>query len=172
MEKLLGSFFVIFGLVALGYSKVLEEKRRIEEMEKLYLLISKIEYELEYLKMPIPELCTRLIESSSSPFKETLLLFQKELLAYAQWDLASLWEEVVIKSEKSYLFKAEELEILKETGRIFQQGNDGVQRDCAEGLKEKLSFYMKGAREEWKEKRKVYMYISLGAGLSIVLILI
>ena len=170
MLRLLGAALVVGGGAWAGLGAVGELERRTRDLDAWCDALERMESELSFRLSAMPELTERLSHSVRPPVKEVFLDLRGDLNRLGEISFEELWREAVAAHPGA--LGGEELDELKTLGSVLGRYGWAEQCRSLESARQTLAGRAAQAREELRQKGKVYaaLGVSLGAFLTILLL--
>ena len=170
MTHLLGALLIAAASVALGFSYVKEEKRRLQALRSAERMLKTMAGELETRLTPLPELISRLAcrcDGAAAAFAKVLNL---RLCQLGEREFSSLWAESV---ETAFnILSGEEREMLSALGLCL--GRYELERQLTELslTLDRLSRAIDRHSAALPEKRRLGLGLAWAGGALLVIVLI
>lgn len=170
MTHLLGALLIAAASVALGFSYVKEEKRRLQALRSAERMLKTMAGELETRLTPLPELISRLAcrcDGAAAAFAKALNL---RLCQLGEREFSSLWAESV---ETAFnILSGEEREMLSALGLCL--GRYELERQLTELslTLDRLSHAIDRHSAALPEKRRLGLGLAWAGGALLVIVLI
>ncbi len=170
MTHLLGALLIAAASVALGFSYVKEEKRRLQALRSAERMLKTMAGELETRLTPLPELISRLAcrcDGAAAAFAKALNL---RLCQLGEREFSSLWAESV---ETAFnILSGEEREMLSALGLCL--GRYELERQLTELslTLDRLSRAIDRHSAALPEKRRLGLGLAWAGGALLVIVLI
>ena len=170
MTHLLGALLIAAASVALGFSYVTEEKRRLQALRSAERMLKTMAGELETRLTPLPELISRLAcrcDGAAAAFAKALNL---RLCQLGEREFSSLWAESV---ETAFnILSGEEREMLSALGLCL--GRYELERQLTELslTLDRLSRAIDRHSAALPEKRRLGLGLAWAGGALLVIVLI
>lgn len=172
MLKLAGILLLMAGCSGLGINKVAEEKRRIRELRQIRRIILRIQNEMTYGKRALPEMCLLFGQCMEEPYRTAFLMIYKRLEENGGSGFGSIWKEELEDCMRNLSFQREEKEILCNMPECLGIMDEKQQAaDIGQSL-DFLEAHITQAENEYENRAKVIMSISVTAGIFIVILLL
>ncbi len=172
MLKIPACICFLMGCIGFGYFKVLEYKRRYDELVYIRYILNALLLETENKRGTLGESCLFLSSKLKEPYKR-IFNGLYELLEKERKKMPQLyWEEKMQELAPFIPLKKEEVDILKGIIRCADGTTLGMP---VEVLRESISEWDKviaTAEQARKEKSKVTIYLSLTTGLLLCILVI
>ena len=94
MFKLAGILLLMAGCAGLGFERVAEEKRRINELREMRRMIVRMQDEMLYGKRTLPEICLLFGQCMKEPYRSAFAGLYEKLEENDGRDLTMLWETI------------------------------------------------------------------------------
>lgn len=163
----MGSILIILAGAGLGYYQSHKLSLRVQFLEDYIKLLSFIETEIRYSAVS-PVQIIRKYTKRASVLKPMLLAFVKH--TEEQMPIAAAWQLAFERVPFDYGLTKDDVYLINEFGKGFGTSDvDGQLSHCklaADLMDERLT----AAREEKKNKSKLYMMLGLFLGIGIVLL--
>lgn len=172
MFKLAGFLMLIFGCTGLGVGKVAEERQRIRELREIRRIIVRIQNEMIYGKRTLPEIGIILGTYAEEPYRSAFISLGEKWQKSEETDLAGIWRnELEIRMHGLPLAKEEKEILLYLPSQLGLMDETQQAAGIGQSL-DMLSIHSRKAEEEYENKARVIMSISVMAGLFIGILLI
>ncbi|MCI9465154.1 MAG: hypothetical protein HFI48_14980 [Lachnospiraceae bacterium] len=172
MFKLAGILLLMAGCAGLGFERVAEEKRRINELREMRRMIVRMQDEMLYGKRTLPEICLLFGQCMKEPYRSAFAGLYEKLEENDGRDLTMLWEEQMDRCMKDMAINEEEKDILRELPKHMGMLHETIQ---AAGVGQSLDIitgHIASAQAEYENKSRVIMSISIMAGLFLIILLL
>lgn len=166
MHKWLGSILIIVACTGIGFSKSLEMRKHLEELEELKKLFYLLKNELQYTRAPFAELFEKVGKKGKEPYRTWLLQVSERLKKKGAATFWELWCQSITEDLKESRLKEDELEELKNVGKNLEY------TESIELYIEQLEYKIKNTREIYKTKRKVCQSLGIMSGIFLVILLL
>ena len=164
--KLLGYMLIILAGTGFGYSKSLEMKRHLQELEEIRHLFGLFRGELKYTQGTFGEIFERIGDKTDGKFKEWLKTLSKMLNEKTGESFACVWEKSIdVKLRESHL-KEKDLEELKRIGKNL------ASLESVDLYIEQLGYDIQNKREMYKTKGKLCKSMGIMGGIFVVILLL
>ena len=172
MLKAAGCLCILAGCIGWGGNKILDEKRRIRNMQELIRIIRRIQNEIDYGKHTLPEICLILSEYSREPFRECFQSIYERTGRQDDVCLEQIWMQETIRCMQTAYLQDEEQEILRNLPR-----NLGLQegKHQAESIGQSMDLLIRKCRqaeEAYENKARMIFSLSILTGVFLVILLL
>lgn len=168
--KIIGCLFVICATSGYGYSKGLEYKKHVEELERLKRVIWHLKGELSYTRTSLQEICRRVSKRVEKPYENWLISMSEIMEQKGYSALGRLWEVETLEHLQEISLATEDVEELASLG--YQMGYLDVTRQ-EETLKwygERLEEKRKRLSEKMEEKRRMCNLLGVLGGIFLAIL--
>lgn len=170
--KMMGCILIVSATTGFGYSKGLEYKRRILELEKLIRVIWHLKGEISYTKAALQEVCIKVARRVEAPYQEWLKSIAYRIGEKGYSGLGALWEaETRIHIPKKHLH-VKDIEELVSLG--YQMGYMDVKRqeETLRWYGEQIEEKRKRLAEKAEEKCRLCNCLGVMSGIFLAIILL
>ena len=146
--KIIGSIFTVFACLQFGMNKTAKAKSRVNVLEKICMALENLSIEIRLGRGELYPIIQKTFSADYIDFSDNRFVISEQFI------------------EKSHLDKLNEM--LENLGRSDAKG------ECEKISVYKSIFaeYLENARQEYKNNRKIWNTLSLGGGVTIVLLII
>lgn len=172
MVKLISSVLILSSCI--GYAGTLMEKQKYHRdvLLSLICILSLLAGEIRYERLTMAEALGRLTEKYHGPAGEVMQKIADRLREVSCEDLESVWRFYFQEEQSRLMLSGEEIDILLETGRNLGYLDVEAQVGHLHRCRERLELKLREAEKNMAEKKKLYGYLSVAAGVMMILILV
>lgn len=158
----------------IGYTNGLMEKQKYHEdvLQSLVHILGLLMGEIRYERLPMAEAFCRLDKKYNGPAGTVMKQISDKLASVSCENLESVWAEVFRREQKRLMLTGEELDILLDVGKNLGYLDAETQISHLQGCQQRLLQKLDFVRKDIAEKRKVYRYLGVAAGVLVILILV
>ncbi len=163
---------IVFTAYCYGCSISSVYKNRVKRLEELLLSLEIFKAEINYGLSMLPEVFLSIGKKLHSPIGS---LFRKsEIYMNKQegFSAADCWLKSLTEMRKELELDEEQFTLLKKMGLIWGKGDKGDQLRQVALMQELLRQALKEAREEREKNEKMWRYLGLLGGCTIVILLL
>lgn len=165
MLKFVGNILILVACSGIGFSKSLDMKNHLNELEELQKIFCLLKSELQYTRATFAELFEKISDKIRSPYKEwmrQLCACIKERNNTSFWEM---WCTSIDESLKDSRLKEEEIRELKNVGKNLEYVEN------IDLFIEQMDYRMKQTREEYRTKTKLCQSMGIMGGIFLVVLL-
>lgn len=172
MVKIFGSVLVLAACI--GYTNGLMEKQKNHEsiLQSLVQILGLLMGEIRYERLPMAEAFCRMDKKYNGPAATVMKQIADKLASVSYENLEGVWAEAFRGEQKRLMLTDEELDILLDVGKNLGYLDADAQISHLEGCQKRLQQKVDAAAKEIAEKRKVYRYLGVAAGVLVILVLV
>lgn len=172
MLKALGSMLTITASVGIAYTirrELTEHLRLLYELRKLFVDISYAAFES---RQPVEILLGCFVRTGEDRLNDACKEIAECLIEKKEGAGEDVWKKVFGEYRKTLHLTNEEMEVIESAGSAFFGKSMDENREHLALVLERLDYLIGMAREEQREKQKVYGTISVVCGLMVVILLV
>ena len=166
MLKGVGCILILASCTGLGFSKSIDMKKHLKELEDLQKLFYLIKNELQYTRAPFAELFLNISEKVKSPYREWTEQLSARLNSRNRTSFWQTWCESIEEDLIGSRLKKEELKELKDVGKNLEYV------EHLELFTEHMDYRIKHTREEYRSKTKLCQSMGIMGGVFLVILLL
>lgn len=170
--KIIGSVCVITACSGYGFSKAVELKKHVKELEELQQIIEMFAMETRYSRLPISEIAERISKRVKKPYQEWLHNLGEALDGQSFQLLADIWEQEAVSVSHSLMLSVEEQIELKKLGVQLGQYNIEMQEQAFRRYAKYLEERKKTLVERISEKQRLCQSFGIFVGIFLVILLV
>ncbi|MBR1390009.1 MAG: stage III sporulation protein AB [Lachnospiraceae bacterium] len=150
--------------------------RQLREHDRQLLLwkeyLWKLQNGMEGWNSLLTELFEELSHTAEAPFAEFFEEMAENLKKYERSDIDRLWCEIAKNYQKQFMWRRDEWEIFLDSGKLLSLHDKEMILKEGKLLSDRMSFFIQKAQKETREREKVSIYLSLSAGIMLILLLV
>lgn len=170
--KLLGAFFIVSAAYTYGYGISLKYRKRVLQLEELLLGLEMFLAEVNYGLTPLPQAFTHIGRRLKDPlgrlFSDAAALMQKSRGLSAR----ECWKKALKKNYDALELSREGIEIMDRLGFVWGKGDKSGQLNQIVVIQELLRQALREAQNEYRRNDKMWKYLGLLGGLTMVIFLL
>lgn len=172
MLKLIGAAFVL--LACIGYAGGLlgQIARRRDVLASCLEMTELLAGEIRYDRVPVGEALERIRDKTDSGIACVLEQIADGLKTGDHANLEELWSRSFADAGQKLFLTEEELGEVQDIGKNLGFLDSEAQVNHLMGCRERLKKSLDKTQRELDEKRRLYRYLSLAAGIFVILILV
>ncbi len=170
--KLVGAALIIFTAYLMGCQVCALYQRRVRYLEEIIMGLELFRAEVNYGLTPLPQAFQNIGKKFKNPVGSLFVDFSLSLLQGKGLSALECWRAVLEKRSSELALKDEQMEILERLGSTWGQGDKDGQRKQISLIQELLKHALEGARNERQKNDKLWKYLGLLGGVTVVLFLI
>lgn len=172
MLKIIGAVLVL--LACAGYTGGLlgQIRRHRDVLRSCLELTDLLAGEIRYDRVPIAEALHRICQKTDRELSFVLKTISDGLKTGDYAELEELWDRSFEDAGKRLFLTEEELGEVQDIGKNLGFLDTQAQMDHLAGCRERLKKSLEKIQRELDEKRRLYRYLSLAAGIFVILILV
>ena len=128
--------------------------------------------EISYSRLPLAEAFLEIAGQNKEPFAGFLKAAAERLRSSEETSVGMLWRSLVEEEKERFLLSEEELELLKKTGENFGYLDSSMQLKNLELYIRQTEGMMEQFESQRRERQRISRYLSLMAGLFLIILLI
>ncbi|MCG0274974.1 MAG: stage III sporulation protein AB [Thermosediminibacteraceae bacterium] len=169
--KILGSILVIFSSTMIGFTIAGFYKQRPRALRNFQIALSMLETEIDYGQSPLPEALNNVSKRCESSISMFLKRVRQLLLSLEGYTAGEAWEIALKEFKAQFPLNESDFEILAAFGKYLGSSDKD---DQIRNLKLTLSQLKQQetlAIEERQKNEKLWKYLGVLSGLTVVLLL-
>ncbi len=172
MLKITGAVLIM--LACIGYAGGLlgQIARRRDVLKSCLEMTELLSGEIRYDRVPIGEALENIRNKTDPGIACVLGQISDGLKTGEHADLEKLWSQSFADAKQKLLLTEEELGEVQDIGKNLGFLDSEVQVNHLMGCRERLKKSLNKTQRELDEKRRLYRYLSLAAGIFVILILV
>ncbi|MCC8029766.1 MAG: stage III sporulation protein AB [Lachnospiraceae bacterium] len=172
MVKIVGSALIL--VACLGYAFSLTEKQKYHRdvLLSLIQIMELLAGEIRYERLTMADALRNLDKKYHGPAGSVMRRISDKLMSAAYEDLESVWCSVFREDQKPLMLSEEELDILMDTAKHLGYPDVETQMNHLSHCRLRLEKKLKEAQKDMEEKKKLYRYLALAAGVMVILVLL
>lgn len=171
MLKFIGALCILFSSVIFGFVWQERFERRVREIRYLSHVLKWMESEIVFRKLPLLNICQKIKKEAPYPFDHFFDSLQEDLQK-GEEDLASIWLNNVMRYEKKWALKKEEIWLFKDIGQTLGKFNRTEQGKQFALTQLHLEEQENEAFLEKQQLKQLGVRVSLLFGLLFIILLI
>ena len=171
--RLIAIAFVFIGCVLFGIWRDLDQKKRIEELEKFIYIFEILKAEIDFRLTPLKEACS----IAANRIDNTLIIaiidkFNSDLDEKKSTDVGEMWRNAIDYKRAELHLKDEDIKALQQFGTACGYLDKNMEKRNIEMSIVSLREIISGAKEEYIKASKLNrsLGILIGLGISIFLL--
>lgn len=172
MLKIAGCMMILVASIGLAVSIRVDLKLHQNRLLELRRLLTEIFWEMTYSMQPVEMVLLYQTDTKDLCLAGILKEIGERLREKEASCGPDIWREVFAERRKELGLKAEEAELIEESGRAFFGKSMEENQKVLSFYQERLDFLIETERKERKEKQKVYQTVCIMSGLIVIILLI
>ena len=172
MLHLLGSVFIMGGMIGLGMHYLEKEKQRMVMLETWEYITELYLNEITYKKQPLSLASIEIGKKIKGSQGEILIKIGEKLENGQEDSFGDIWEKEWKNKVREMVLSKEEKEMVLQFQVFTGYENEEIQRNMIQLQQEKWKKIRERVQAESKEKKKIVVLLSFSVGMLIVLILL
>jgi len=170
MIKIIGGIFVIFASFSFFYNYSRKYARRLSELEELSLMLAMLDSEIFYSLNPFPVAFANISRGRGAA--GDIFFFAAEYMKKKEYtDMAGVFTQAINEARGKLHLKAEDFIIIEDFSKGLVSADVTGQRSNINAAREKIAYQISGAREDSKKFTKLYTYLGILSGVTVVILL-
>lgn len=170
--KITGALGILLASAGYGYSKGLEYRKCVEELEALEHLIRQMAGEISYTRAPLSEVCVRIKEQVCEPYRTWLEEMAHGLEERGAENLRLLWETPSRKMMAALMIEQAEQEEFCHLGSRMGALDIRMQEQTLLRYADRLEEKKRQQRASLPEKRRLCNLLGMTGGIFLVILLL
>lgn len=170
--KLVGAILIIFAAYFMGCRICAVYHRRVRYLEEILYGLEMFRAEVNYGLTPLPQAFQNIGKKLKKPVGILFDDFSSFLLQRKGQSALECWKSALKNRVTDLELKKEQLDLLERLGSAWGQGDKEGQARQISLMQELLRQALDGARSEWQKNDKLWKYLGLIGGITIVLLLL
>lgn len=173
MVRLIGITFVFIGCVLGGIWKDLDQKKRIEELEKFGYMLEMIKAEIDYKLSPLKEACSMVASRiDNNSIVDIINRFKISLDEKETTNVGDMWKNAIDSEKNKLHLKDEDIKVLYQFGIACGHFDKNMEKRNIDMVISSLNEIVSRAKEEYVKESKLNksLGILIGLGISIFLL--
>lgn len=173
MLKVFAGGTVLFCCGMLGMLFANGYKKRVVQLVEIQNAIMQLEYDIDFLSIPLSESFEKLAKASSEgALKEIFSYIWQRLKNYGSTDIKKLWYRAFERMEGELYLNCEDKRILLDFAENLGKGNREQEKNNIKAVLMRLKICEEEARAEAKCNVKMYRGLGMLLGVFIVIVLV
>ncbi len=158
----------------LGFAAALTEKKKYHRdvLLSLQQILELLAGENSYERLPMAEAFLNLDQKYRGPAGAALRRIADCLMSGMYENLENVWDSVFRKEQKDLMLSEEELDILLDTGKNLGYLDVEAQMNHLYHCRQRLEKKLQEAQKDLDEKKRIYRYLAVAAGVMVILVLL
>lgn len=172
MLRILGIMLILAASLGGSFSWMYhfrEQERQLLAVRELLVILEK---QLEYVRLPMPEVVEEMARKAGEPFENPMMEFKEELSEHRTEDVEKLWREILTCHRAEFFLSREEFEILLDVGRLLEPVDSRSQVASIELYQSRVDDRIQKMWAERGNKQKVYQSVCFLGGLVLIIVLL
>jgi stage III sporulation protein AB len=170
--KLVGAGLIIFAAYFMGCQVCSLYQRRVRYLEEIIFALEMFQAEVKYGLTPLPQAFQKIGRKMKQPVGSLFGDFSANLLQGRGLSALECWKSALAKRGPELALTAEQMELLERLGSAWGQGDKDGQGRQISFMQEVLRHALDGARKERQKNDKLFRYLGLLGGVTVVLFLL
>ena len=168
MIKIIGILCLFVGFCGVSVEKIKEEKEKIKALEEIRNFVEYLIKEIEYSRIPIPDICKEYSGRSKGRFST----FLERVCFKFENHKGRSFEEIWDRETKDYSGWKEEKICLENLGKCFGFTNIGHQLSTIERYLREMEKRILHNEKNFQDNKKLILYFGVMSGLLLSIILL
>ena len=172
IAKLLGAILIVFTAYCYGCSISAVYKNRVKRLEELLLSLEIFKAEINYGLSLLPEVFRSIAGRVRGPIGVLFARTEKYMKLQDGFSAGDCWRKSLQDSEGELELDKDQLALLKKMGPVWGKGDKNDQLKQVALMQELIRQALQEAREERVKNEKMWRYLGLLGGCTIVILLL
>ncbi len=172
ITKLLGATLIVFTAYCYGCSIAAVYKNRVKRLEELLLSMEIFKAEINYGLSLLPEVFHSIAGKVRGPIGGLFTRTEKYMKLQTGLSAGDCWRKALQESEGDLELDKDQLALLKKMGPLWGKGDKHDQLKQVTLMQELLRQALQEAREERIKNEKMWRYLGLLGGCTVVILLL
>ena len=170
--KVLGAALIL--LTAYWYGVLIgsKYKNRVKNLESLLIALEMVHAEINYGLTPLPHVFMKIGESVSKPVSALFLCSAREMESHRGKSALDCWAEAVNAHKNELELNEKQLEQLERLGMIWGKGDKSGQLKQVVLIQSFIRHALEKANQEMEKSEKLWRYLGLLGGITLVIFLL
>ena len=168
----MGAILIVFTAYCYGCSISAVYKNRVKRLEELLLSLEIFKAEINYGLSMLPEVFLSIGKKLHSPIGILFSRSEGYMKKQDGFSAADCWYKSLAEMQEELELDQDQLALLKKMGLIWGKGDKGGQLRQVALMQELLRQALQEAREERVKNEKMWRYLGLLGGCTIVILLL
>ena len=170
--KIFGAILIIFTAYWYGVLIGSKYKNRVKNLESLLIAMEMIHAEINYGLTPLPEVFRKIGQSISKPVGALFLRTSREMESCRGKSALECWTDAVNAHKNELEFNEKQLEQLEKLGMVWGKGNKSGQLKQVVLIQSFVRHALESANHELEKNDKLWRYLGLLGGITLVIFLL
>lgn len=172
MFKIAGIICILLGCVGWGTNRIRDEKRRIQHLREMILIIRRIRDEISYGKHTLPEICLILTECCSPMYRSHFKQIYEQMSKGGGLSLDHIWVRQMEQCLRDTPLSEEEKDILKYLPQNLGMQEEKLQAESIGRSVELLVRNCRKAEDAYENKARMILSVSVLTGVFLTILLL
>ncbi|WP_461812430.1 stage III sporulation protein AB [Faecalimonas sp.] len=172
MQKLFGCILIVFASSAMGWSKGIELKKHLVEVENMRKMFLMLRSEIAYIKSPLPEAFRHIGKRMGGIFRDWLLNLSEQMIKKKGVNFLELWSESIEQYWRRSYLTNEDIEKLKSVGENMGYLDEKMQIGTIDLYVKQLELEIQCLQKEFVVEKRLYHCLGIMGGIFLAVILI
>ncbi|MCD8109785.1 MAG: stage III sporulation protein AB [Clostridiales bacterium] len=170
--KIVGAICIL--AACLGYAAALTERQKYHRdiLLSLIQILQLLAGEIRYERLTMAEAFRNLNQKYRGPAGEAMRRIAERLMSGTYENLESIWSSIFREKQKDLMLSEEELDILLDTGKNLGYLDVEAQMNHLCHCRQRLEKKLQEAQKDLDEKKRIYRYLAVAAGVMVILVLL
>jgi len=158
----------------IGYAASLTERQKYHRdvLLSLIQILELLAGEIRYERLTMAEVFRNMDKKYHGPAGETMRHIADRLVSSEYENLENVWSSAFRKDKKVLMLSEEELDILLDTGKNLGYLDVEAQMNHLYHCRQRLEQKLQEAQKSLDEKKRLYRYLAVAAGVMVILVLL
>ena len=170
--KLIGAILIIFTAYCYGCSISAVYKNRVKRLEELLLSLEIFKAEINYGLSMLPEVFRSIGNKLHSPIGSLFSRSEEYMMKKEGFSAEDCWHKSLAEIQEGLELNQDQFLLLKKMGLIWGKGDKSDQMRQVVLMQELLRQALQEAREDRVKNEKMWRYLGLLGGCTIVILLL
>lgn len=167
-----GIILILFSCTMCGFAYDMNEKKRVLQLDELFLGFNLLKSEIEYKLTPLIEALREVAIQSEHGVDKLFSIYAEKLEQKDEMNTKKMWKTTLTEVKINLRLKDEDFKLLESFGTISSHFDREVQHNNITWLLESLKEQKDNANDLYEKRSKLYKSMGILVGLSIVILLI
>ncbi|MBR5614163.1 MAG: stage III sporulation protein AB [Clostridia bacterium] len=172
MIKLITGAVVLAGCAALGMFFASGFRRRVQQLVELENVFAQLEFDIDYLSIPLDESFEKAAKNSCGAISEMFLYITDRLRKNRCCDMQMVWKRAIDRSKDDLFLSDDDKRILTDFSKTLGSGNKEKEKNNIKMTLMRLKLAEDEARTAAECNVKMYRGLGILTGVFIVIVLI
>ncbi|MDD2971740.1 MAG: stage III sporulation protein AB [Lachnospiraceae bacterium] len=163
--RVLAFLCVLLGSTGVGYSCIDSYGKKVMQTEQILQILIEFRQEIQYSRIPLPEVCRELSLRSMEPYGSLLKEFYHQILCRKGENISHLWREEIRKSGKKIVIPPEVRTVLMQIMDPIGYADSEMQVKKLDQHIDKIQKSLQQQRENQENKTRIYFSMGIMGGL-------